>query len=135
MVRCLRIQNYRDAITMLPHEAHHIQCFSCDDRNLYKHVGLELTIDKKGTYEFAYSRDKGKSFGRTMKNGTAYFGHGIGVLLMMPVLAFHSREFLTNHNCGEYRERFEKFAKQNTDVYLNDIYQKDVPDCDSEVGI
>lgn len=135
LVRCLRIQNYNDAITILPDESTDIRCFSCGDRNLYKHVGLQITIDKNGAHKFGYTRDKDGSISRVMKNGVAYFGHNLGVLVMLPAMAMHTQEFLRNHSCGEYTDRFEKFSEQNGDLYLNDIYRDDVPDCDGEFGV
>jgi hypothetical protein len=122
LVRCLRIQNYNDAVTVLPDQSTDFRCFSCSDRRHYQHAGLQLTIDENGGHKFAYARDKGGDLSRLMQKGTRFFGHDLGVLMMLPAMACYTRDFLKYHNCGEYRDRFTKFGQLNKDLYLNDIY-------------
>jgi len=110
-------------------------CSVCE-RRIYKHVGLELVLDKNGAHSFAYPRDEGGLGSRLLKNWTWHFGHDLGSILTMPFMAWHYGEFLRNHSCTEYIKRFEKFVERgNGALYLNDIYREDVPDCDSDFGI
>lgn len=80
-------------------------------------------------------RDKGGDLRRLMKKGTIFFGHDLGVLMMLPAMACYTRDFLKYHGCGEYCDRFAKFGQLNKDLYLNNIYRDDVSDCDGEFGI
>lgn len=105
------------------------------ERYFYAHVGLQLTLNKDGGHEFAYPKDDGGKWERLMKNWTWHFGHDLGVLVTMPVVVWYNREFLLYHSCSEYARRFEKFSEVNGDLYLNDVYRTDVPDCDSDFGI
>jgi hypothetical protein len=70
-----------------------------------------------------------------LNNGWTFFGHDLGVLVMLPAMACHTREFLKNHYCGEYQQRFEKFAETNSELYLNDVYRDDGPDCVGEFAL
>eukprot|EP00544_Gedaniella_sp_CCMP2646_P000167 CAMPEP_0202509274 /NCGR_PEP_ID=MMETSP1361-20130828/52690_1 /ASSEMBLY_ACC=CAM_ASM_000849 /TAXON_ID=210615 /ORGANISM="Staurosira complex sp., Strain CCMP2646" /LENGTH=105 /DNA_ID=CAMNT_0049143489 /DNA_START=1088 /DNA_END=1406 /DNA_ORIENTATION=+ len=98
-------------------------------------VGLQITLDKNGSPEFAYARDRGDKFSRALKNGLTFFGHDPGVLVMLPAMACHTGEFFKNHNGGEYQQRVEKFAETNSELYINDVYRDDVPDCDGEFAL
>lgn len=54
---------------------------------------------------------------------------------MLPAMMCHTREFLKNHNPKEYSVRYAKFSERNGELYLNDVYRDDVPDCDGEFSM
>lgn len=122
LVRCLRIQNHRDAVTFLPHRGRGIHCIS-KDRNGFRHVGLEMTVYKNGRHRFAYPTVK-RGIGRQFFDWVFHFGRDVGVLVTLPLTVVYSREFARNHSRQEYRERFDRFAERNGDLYLNDIREK-----------
>lgn len=137
MIRCLRIQNYKDAVTFLPDRGRDVMACSLCERYTYKHVGLQLVLDKNGAHEFSYPRDDGGFGSRMLKSWSWYFGHDLGAMMLIPLLVWYNKEFYQYHSCAEYMSRFEKFSEGNGngEIYLNDVYREDVPDCESDFGI
>lgn len=67
LIRCLRINNYKDAITFLPDRGRNLTTCSFCERRIYKHVGFQLVIDKSGNHQFHYPKDEGGFLSRMTK--------------------------------------------------------------------
>ena len=117
-----------DIITTLPDRQN---CSLCRNilckPSVYRHCGPKIILQTNGDYEIAFEKDDAETFWRFLREARYTFGHGIGFVMMIPALIRYKNFFLTNHGCGTYMDRFnKKLAMDGRDLYLNDIFRKEV---------
>eukprot|EP00560_Eucampia_antarctica_P002376 CAMPEP_0197835012 /NCGR_PEP_ID=MMETSP1437-20131217/24460_1 /TAXON_ID=49252 ORGANISM="Eucampia antarctica, Strain CCMP1452" /NCGR_SAMPLE_ID=MMETSP1437 /ASSEMBLY_ACC=CAM_ASM_001096 /LENGTH=446 /DNA_ID=CAMNT_0043440139 /DNA_START=61 /DNA_END=1401 /DNA_ORIENTATION=+ len=102
-IRYLRVANRKDIVTIVP--------FLSLRLRLYKHVGVELKLDTKGSSLIYPKLPTVKylvnAWKRTWRNS---------------LLSNLSLGYLTNHGCSEYNKRLDVKKDYLDSIFLNDLY-------------
>ena len=92
---------------------------------MYRHAGPQIILHPGGEFEIRYEKRDKETKLKFMQEAAVTRGHGVGFAAMVPTLFRYKKNFLRNHSCQEYMERFRDFsAKRGGDkIVLNHVYK------------
>lgn len=105
-LRCLRIANYKDLVTLLPDRGS-LSCLYivCCQSNVYRHVGMELKLYSASKFTISKSCESNSYFKMFLRDWRRQVKNSFFMVLSLPFLCCCREDFLKNHGCGEYMER------------------------------
>ena len=124
-IRCLRIANYKDLVTLLPDRGS-FSCLYilCCQQNVYRHVGMEITLySDNNRFEFSHSPESRSFLGVFFRDWKKQIKHSLYLLLTLPFVCCCRENFLANHSCREYLQRLQGASAHLQVEYLNDLYR------------
>lgn len=128
-LRCLRIANYKDLVTLLPDRGTW-SCFviMCCQSIVYRHVGIELKLyHGNKAYALTKADDSRSYLGIFLRDWKKQVKHAFAVILTLPMILFcccRRNQFLKFHACQEYMQRLLAHEKPLSETYLNRVYQQ-----------
>jgi len=122
-MRCLRIANYKDLVTLLPDRGS-VSCLYilCCQSSVFRHVGIELKLFRNGTYRLSRPAEDTGYLSLFCKDWTKQVKNAFVMILTLPLVCLCKEDFLKYHGCREYMERLMKSARKTRDLHLNTIY-------------
>jgi Lipase (class 3) len=124
-LRCLRVANNKDIITLFPDRGS-LSCLYiiCCQSNVYRHVGMEMTLYSSSSYSFSRSSACTSYTALFLRDWRRQFKNAAHVFLTLPFILFCREDFLKYHGCSEYVERIAGNGRQLQYQYLNELYAK-----------
>lgn len=148
-IRCLRITNHFDIFTQLPDRGLMLYAvffwsfhlvpllgasflfFLCFQNNVYRHVGMDLHLYRRGYYKIKHARGSVDMSWcrRVWQDWKKYWKQTFQRLLTVPFSCFGDfcyckHNFKRNHGIPEHRARLNELSKDLDTVYLNDLYEE-----------
>uniref|UniRef100_A0A7S1D2T9 Fungal lipase-type domain-containing protein n=2 Tax=Cyclophora tenuis TaxID=216820 RepID=A0A7S1D2T9_CYCTE len=124
VMRCLRIANNKDLVTLLPDRGS-LSCLyiMCCQSHVFRHVGIELKLYKNGTYSLSRPTETTSYVGLFCKDWSKQAMNGVGMVLTLPMMVAGQEDFLNYHSCMEYLARLQKCSDKTRGLYLNKLYE------------
>jgi hypothetical protein len=127
-LRCLRIANFKDLVTLLPDRGTW-SCFviMCCQSIVYRHVGIELKLYSGKKFALSKADDSRSYLQIFLRDWKKQVKHAFAVVFTLPMLLVcccRRNQFLKFHGCQEYIERLLAHEKVLSETYLNHVYQQ-----------
>lgn len=124
-LRCLRISNYKDLVTLLPDRGS-LSCLYiiCCQSHVYRHVGMELKLYGPSKYVLARSAHSNSYIGIFMRDWVRQVKNAAHMIITLPIVCCCREDFLKYHGCSEYMERIAGNGRKLHHQYLNELYEK-----------
>jgi hypothetical protein len=104
--------------------------FLCFQNNVYRHVGMNLHLYRRGYYKIKHARGSAEFWCRRVwQDWKKYWKETFQRLLTVPFSCFGDfcyckHDFKRKHGIPEHRARLSELSTELGTVYLNDLYDE-----------
>lgn len=122
-LRCLRISNYKDLVTVLPDRGtFSLLYILCCQSRIYRHVGVGLKLYPGGRHEIERASDSDGCLGVFCQDLGRQIKSSLSLVATLPFVLCCREDFLKYHGCREYMERLLANERSLTNKDLNQFY-------------
>jgi pimeloyl-ACP methyl ester carboxylesterase len=124
-LRCLRVANYQDLVTLLPDRGQ----WSCLyilfwQASVYRHVGMEIKLYNANKFEVTRADDAELGYVSTfLEDWSRQVKHAISFILSLPFLVCCGTNFGKHHGCKEYMERLLGNERGLMSLHMDTMYK------------